>query len=248
MSVSRQLVRDGPGEAEASARHDVDCRDDVHERHGRGLVCSELEAEVDRLLRGGRAVGRDQDPVHGSSFPRGDSSSVAAGVGGRIGPDAVLASVVGRSSDPADFRWRCAGAWRPSVENFQERRKTMATRVAINGFGRVGRAALRSAHQRGLELEFVAVNDLADSAQLEYLLRHDSVYGRFDAEIRALQRRADGRRTRADDLPRARSDPAPVEGARRRRRARVHGSVSDQRRRSEAPARRRPRKSSSPHR
>ena len=60
----------------------------------------------------------------------------------------------------------------------------MATRVAINGFGRVGRAALRSAHQRGVELEFVAVNDLADSAQLEYLLQHDSVYGRFDAEIR----------------------------------------------------------------
>jgi len=60
----------------------------------------------------------------------------------------------------------------------------MATRVAINGFGRVGRAALRVAHQRGLELEFVAVNDLAPSDQLEYLLRHDSVYGRFDAEVR----------------------------------------------------------------
>jgi len=60
----------------------------------------------------------------------------------------------------------------------------MTTRVAINGFGRVGRAALRTAHQRGLELEFVAVNDLADSDQLEYLLQHDSVYGRFDAELR----------------------------------------------------------------
>ena len=58
------------------------------------------------------------------------------------------------------------------------------TRVAINGFGRVGRAALRSAHDRKLELELVAINDLADSAQLEYLLRHDSVYGRFDAEIK----------------------------------------------------------------
>ena len=58
------------------------------------------------------------------------------------------------------------------------------TRVAINGFGRVGRAALRSAHDRELELELVAINDLADSAQLEYLLRHDSVYGRFDAEIK----------------------------------------------------------------
>ena len=60
----------------------------------------------------------------------------------------------------------------------------MATRIAINGFGRVGRAALRAAHQHGLELDFVAINDLADSAQLEYLLRHDSVYGRFDAEIK----------------------------------------------------------------
>jgi glyceraldehyde 3-phosphate dehydrogenase len=59
----------------------------------------------------------------------------------------------------------------------------MATRLAINGFGRVGRAAFRAAHQRGLELEFVAVNDLAPSDQLEYLLRHDSVYGRFDAEV-----------------------------------------------------------------
>ena len=59
----------------------------------------------------------------------------------------------------------------------------MATRVAINGFGRVGRAALRAAHQRGLELELVAINDLADSDQLECLLQHDSVYGRFDAEI-----------------------------------------------------------------
>ena len=65
----------------------------------------------------------------------------------------------------------------------------MATRIAINGFGRVGRAALRAAHQHGLELDFVAINDLADSAQLEYLLRHDSVYGRFDAEIK---RSADG--------------------------------------------------------
>ena len=59
----------------------------------------------------------------------------------------------------------------------------MSTRVGINGFGRVGRAAFRAAHERGLELEFVAINDLAASDQLEYLLRHDSVYGRFGAEV-----------------------------------------------------------------
>ena len=59
----------------------------------------------------------------------------------------------------------------------------MATRVAINGFGRIGRAVFRAAHERELELEFVAINDLAPSDQLEYLLRHDSVYGRFGAEV-----------------------------------------------------------------
>ena len=59
----------------------------------------------------------------------------------------------------------------------------MATRVAINGFGRVGRAAFRAAHQSGLDLEFVAINDFAPSDQLEYLLTHDSVYGRFGAEV-----------------------------------------------------------------
>jgi glyceraldehyde 3-phosphate dehydrogenase len=59
----------------------------------------------------------------------------------------------------------------------------MSTRVAINGFGRVGRAALRAARERGLELEFVAINDLVDASTLAYLLEQDSVYGRFPEEI-----------------------------------------------------------------
>jgi glyceraldehyde 3-phosphate dehydrogenase len=59
----------------------------------------------------------------------------------------------------------------------------MAVRVAINGFGRVGRAAFRAAHERDAGVEFVAINDLAESAQLVHLLRRDSVYGRFPAEI-----------------------------------------------------------------
>ncbi len=59
----------------------------------------------------------------------------------------------------------------------------MATRVAINGFGRVGRAAFRAAHERGLDVEFVAINDLATSDQLEYLLEHDSVYGEFGSQV-----------------------------------------------------------------
>ena len=61
----------------------------------------------------------------------------------------------------------------------------MTTRVAINGFGRVGRSVLRIAHEGAADLEVVAINDLADAATLAHLLRHDSVYGRFPAEVRA---------------------------------------------------------------
>ena len=62
----------------------------------------------------------------------------------------------------------------------------MSVRVAINGFGRIGRNVLRYAKQSGAELEFVAVNDLADSATLAHLLRHDSVHGRYPGDVRAV--------------------------------------------------------------
>jgi glyceraldehyde 3-phosphate dehydrogenase len=56
-------------------------------------------------------------------------------------------------------------------------------RVAINGFGRVGRCFLRSAHEHEAAIEAVAINDVADPATLAALLRHDSVYGRFGAPV-----------------------------------------------------------------
>ncbi len=59
----------------------------------------------------------------------------------------------------------------------------MPTRVAINGFGRVGRAALRIAHEQGSDVEVVAINDLVDAGTLAHLLRHDSVYGAFPATV-----------------------------------------------------------------
>ena len=59
----------------------------------------------------------------------------------------------------------------------------MSVRVAINGFGRVGRALLRSAHERDAAIEIVAINDITDTATLAALLRHDSVYGRFPGTI-----------------------------------------------------------------
>jgi len=58
----------------------------------------------------------------------------------------------------------------------------MATRVGINGFGRVGRAFTRHVAQRG-DIEVVAINDLADVRTLAHLLRFDSTYGRFGRPV-----------------------------------------------------------------
>ena len=59
----------------------------------------------------------------------------------------------------------------------------MATRVAINGFGRVGRCAFRSAIERGADVEWAALNDVVDADMLARLLRHDSVYGPFPGMV-----------------------------------------------------------------
>ncbi|XLX40866.1 erythrose-4-phosphate dehydrogenase [Ectopseudomonas mendocina] len=59
-------------------------------------------------------------------------------------------------------------------------------RVALNGYGRIGRCVLRALHERGAGacLEIVALNDLADQASIEYLTRFDSTHGRFPGEVR----------------------------------------------------------------
>jgi glyceraldehyde 3-phosphate dehydrogenase (phosphorylating) len=68
------------------------------------------------------------------------------------------------------------------------------TRIAINGLGRVGRAAFKQIMEDG-ELELAAVNDLAPVEELAYLLGHDSVYGRYGRDVRAESGRlvVDGR-------------------------------------------------------
>jgi glyceraldehyde 3-phosphate dehydrogenase len=60
----------------------------------------------------------------------------------------------------------------------------MTTRVAINGFGRIGRLVLRAAYERrGDDLEIVGVNDLGPVETNAHLLRYDSVHGRFPGDI-----------------------------------------------------------------
>ncbi len=60
----------------------------------------------------------------------------------------------------------------------------MATRIGINGFGRIGRNVVRAAVRMGVqELEFVAVNDITDPKTLAHLLKYDSVHGRFPGTV-----------------------------------------------------------------
>jgi len=60
----------------------------------------------------------------------------------------------------------------------------MPIRVAINGFGRIGRNVLRAAKQAGAtDIDFVAVNDLTDTKTLGHLLRHDSVHGHYPGTV-----------------------------------------------------------------
>ena len=59
----------------------------------------------------------------------------------------------------------------------------MSLRVAINGFGRIGRNLLRSANKYDIDLEFVALNDLTDVGALAMLLKYDSVHGPYDGTV-----------------------------------------------------------------
>lgn len=66
----------------------------------------------------------------------------------------------------------------------------MARRIAINGFGRIGRTVFRILHERSRngnkDLEIVGINDLADLSTLAYLLKYDSVHGRFKGDIEVV--------------------------------------------------------------
>jgi glyceraldehyde 3-phosphate dehydrogenase len=60
----------------------------------------------------------------------------------------------------------------------------VATRVGINGFGRIGRNFFRALVASGHDLELVAYNDLGDPKTIAHLLKYDSILGRFDGDVR----------------------------------------------------------------
>ena len=92
----------------------------------------------------------------------------------------------------------------------------MAIRVGINGFGRIGRLVCRIATSRGMEV--VGINDLVPADNLAYLLRYDTMHGRFDAKVEADETSItiNGKRTACSAL----KDP-PVRAARHKPRQRI---------------------------
>jgi len=65
----------------------------------------------------------------------------------------------------------------------EEELRSMATRVGINGFGRIGRQTLKALLERHPDIEVVAVNDITDTHTNAHLLKYDSTYGRFPGEV-----------------------------------------------------------------
>ena len=63
----------------------------------------------------------------------------------------------------------------------------MAIRVGVNGFGRIGRLAVRVMASRSEEFEIAAINDLTDVATMRQLFKYDSVHGRFDGEVEVAE-------------------------------------------------------------
>ena len=94
-------------------------------------------------------------------------------------------------------------------------RDDMAVKVAINGFGRIGRLVLRALIESGRkDIEVVAINDLADVKTNAHLLKYDSVHGRGAVRRRGRGRHADRQRPRHQGGAAARPDPAALGRAR----------------------------------
>ena len=63
----------------------------------------------------------------------------------------------------------------------------MSVKVGINGFGRIGRNALKAAIDNGTDIDIVAINDVTDPKTLAHLLKYDSCFGHFDGTVEAKE-------------------------------------------------------------
>src|SRR5688500_13857449 len=82
-------------------------------------------------------------------------------------------------------------------------------KVGVNGFGRIGRMVVRAALEAKHDIEFVAVNDLTDSATLAYLFKHDSVHGNIPNKVEATKTglKIDGKELRVFSSPKPEEIP-----------------------------------------
>ena len=123
------------------------------------------------MLRAPRLPGPPEAPVavlHVAESLRDSSSRLTGNPGRRLLPCRLISIIPGLS--------------KPSGCPFTGD-ATVAIRVAINGFGRIGRLTYRIMAARGNQFEVVAVNDLTDNKTLATLLKYDSIHRRYDADI-----------------------------------------------------------------
>lgn len=74
----------------------------------------------------------------------------------------------------------------------------MKIRIGINGFGRIGRAVFRLSHEKFKDVEIVGINDLGSTSSLLYLIKYDSIHGRFSKSVKTIENEwfIEGKRTR----------------------------------------------------
>ena len=100
----------------------------------------------------------------------------------------------------------------------------MAVKVAINGFGRIGRLVFRALVEQGLlgkDIDVVAVNDIVPADNLAYLLKYDSTQGRFNGTVGSKKSAAD---KAEDDVLVVNGQKIKCVSAKDARRAAVEGS------------------------
>ena len=119
------------------------------------------------------------------------------------------------------------------------RRNSVAVKIGINGFGRIGRNYLRAALAQGADLEIVAVNDLTDNKTLAHLLKYDSVGGPLAEDVSYDEDSITVGGKQHQGLRRARPREPPLGRAGRRHRHRVDRPLHQGRGRQEAHRRRR---------